>query len=283
VERQFKERLVGAAVLVAAAVILIPEMLSGSGQARRAETSSSETRSGRSDAPMKTYTIDLNQPPGSPVQEARAPLSDESAMSAAQAGEAGTTLRASPAGASDGDADQRSSATASSPVSARSPAAAAPASAAPAPGGSAGESHAGVRNESHVEGRNDSSTEAPPAHRPGSAAPATSTAAPEKPAVTPASRPADPPSSVASAAGPSGAGWAVQVGSYSKQATAQQLVAQLRAHGDGAFIMPIQSRGATLYRVRVGPMKDRAGAEATLKRLKASSTSMSGAAVVKHP
>jgi len=59
VERHVKERLIGAAVLVAAAVILIPEMLSGP---KRPATASAPARAG--EVPMKTYTIDLNQSPG---------------------------------------------------------------------------------------------------------------------------------------------------------------------------------------------------------------------------
>jgi len=60
VERLVKERLIGAAVLVAAAVILIPEMLSGRGD--RA-TSSEAATVAAGEAPLKTYTIDLSKSP----------------------------------------------------------------------------------------------------------------------------------------------------------------------------------------------------------------------------
>lgn len=59
VERHLKERLIGAAVLVAAAVILIPEMLSG----RRDSHAPAATVMPAGDAPLKTYTIDLNRAP----------------------------------------------------------------------------------------------------------------------------------------------------------------------------------------------------------------------------
>jgi DedD protein len=59
VERRVQERLVGAAVLMAAAIILIPEMLSGPRRGERAVTAQPS-----SDAPLKTYTIDLNRSPG---------------------------------------------------------------------------------------------------------------------------------------------------------------------------------------------------------------------------
>ena len=58
-ERIVKERLVGAAVLMAAAVILIPEMLSGPDRTSESEPAAQA----RSDAPIKTYTIDLSQSP----------------------------------------------------------------------------------------------------------------------------------------------------------------------------------------------------------------------------
>jgi DedD protein len=65
VERHVKERLVGAAVLVAAAVILIPEMLSGPREQRDrsvAEVAAQVAEQG-GEPPLKTYTIDLSQSP----------------------------------------------------------------------------------------------------------------------------------------------------------------------------------------------------------------------------
>ena len=60
-ERPAKERLVGATVLVAAAVILIPEMLSGPKQGGELAAKKA------GDEPFKTYTIDLNRSPGAPA------------------------------------------------------------------------------------------------------------------------------------------------------------------------------------------------------------------------
>lgn len=59
VERPVKERLVGAAVLVAAAVILIPEMLSGP----KRDQSPAQVVDQGGEPPLKTYTIDLSQSP----------------------------------------------------------------------------------------------------------------------------------------------------------------------------------------------------------------------------
>ena len=69
----------------------------------------------------------------------------------------------------------------------------------------------------------------------------------------------------------------MQVGTFSKEANAQRLVKELRDQGQSAFVMPLKSGSATLYRVRIGPMKDRAGAEAALRELKSA-----GAKVVSH-
>ncbi len=81
-ERVVKERLVGAAVLMAAAVILIPEMLSGPDRNSESEPAAQA----RSDAPIKTYTIDLSQSPSAQptpsVVDNRAPPPEEPAAPA---------------------------------------------------------------------------------------------------------------------------------------------------------------------------------------------------------
>jgi DedD protein len=62
VERQVKERLIGAAVLVAIAVILIPELLSGPAE-KKSKPVTSSTPSERVDEPgLKTYRFDLSKP-----------------------------------------------------------------------------------------------------------------------------------------------------------------------------------------------------------------------------
>ena len=79
---------------------------------------------------------------------------------------------------------------------------------------------------------------------------------------------------------PTSGRWAVQVGTFSKEANAQRLVKELREQGQSAFVMSLKSGAGTLYRVRVGPMKDRASAEAALRDLKSRPP---GAKVVSHP
>src|SRR5690349_16782600 len=62
-ERQLKERLVGAAVLIAVAVVMVPEMFSGSGshEVENHKTSSSEASDSSESGQLKTYRIDLQQ------------------------------------------------------------------------------------------------------------------------------------------------------------------------------------------------------------------------------
>ena len=253
VERVVKERLIGAAVLMAAAVILVPEMLTGPKRAEtpdeQSEALSAAVRERRVDAPIKTYTIDLSQPsgnsqtasqpPGPSADDARAPPPEEVAP---EAGDLPASAAAT-SGPARAGAPAEVRAAASPAPSAPVPKAAAPAPV-PAPGGAA---------------------------RPAAGA-----------AASPAGQAAAIPGTT-SGGGTSSGGWAVQVGSFSKRETARQLAEQLRAHGHESFVMPVQAKGSTLYRVRVGPMKDRASAEAKARQLKASGASTSAAAVVPHP
>ena len=61
--------------------------------------------------------------------------------------------------------------------------------------------------------------------------------------------------------------WAVQLGSFSNKDNAEKLVADLRKQQYLAFLSQVQTDRGTLHRVRIGPQKDRAGAEATAARL----------------
>lgn len=222
-ERKVKERLVGAAVLMAAAVILIPEMLSGH---RRSSAEPAAAQS-RNDAPIKTYTIDLShssseQPP-SAVIENRAPPPEEPAAEQPAAAQPATGDQAKP------EVPQQSAAVQPEPQ--------------PQP-----------------------ATQAP---KPVVVEQPTAAASSARAPLHPVASGDDVPTS---------GRWAVQVGTFSKEANAQRLVKELRDQGQSAFVMPLKSGGATLYRVRIGPMKDRAGAEAALRELKSA-----GAKVVSHP
>jgi DedD protein len=246
VERPVKERLVGAAVLMAAAIILIPEMLSGPDKGAAANPGTNAARSasakaggdgevvaGRSGAPIKTYTIDLNQSPGgvaANIDANRAPPPEDVPLSPPAAPESATPdTQAKPEPADE-------------------------------PPSQAGE---------------------PPASEARAPVSAASQAVVEPPTRTPPPSASPPPRPLASnSAAPTSSAWAVQLGSFSKQSTAEKLANAVRAQGHDAFVMPVKSGAATLYRVRIGPMKDRASAEAVLRSVKAK---VPGAALVAHP
>lgn len=223
VERPAKERLIGAAVLVAAAVILIPEMLSGPKRESHAPSKGNTTQLPAAPAaqggepPLKTYTIDLSQAP---------------AQSAADVETAPQVVE----------------------------------EAAPPPEGSA---------PAAVE----------PEHDPvASATPPPETARPEPAAAPPpaeaAPAPTPPPVAAESSAVPSGKGWAVQLGFFSSQDNAAGLVKRMQAKGFDAFVMPVKSDKGTRYKVRIGPVADRAAATELLGKVK---PSVKEATVVPHP
>jgi DedD protein len=71
-----------------------------------------------------------------------------------------------------------------------------------------------------------------------------------------------------SAAPESGTGmWAVQLGSFSNQANAERLAADLRKSGYAAFLSQLKTSSGSLHRVRVGPQKDRESAETVAGKL----------------
>ena len=61
--------------------------------------------------------------------------------------------------------------------------------------------------------------------------------------------------------------WAVQLGSFSNQANAERLAADLRKRGYAAFLSQLSTSSGSLHRVRVGPQKDRESAEAVAGKL----------------
>ena len=60
----------------------------------------------------------------------------------------------------------------------------------------------------------------------------------------------------------------VQLGSFGSRENAERLVRDMTAKGFATFIAPITTNGRELYRVRVGPTRDRASAEALAAELK---------------
>jgi DedD protein len=103
---------------------------------------------------------------------------------------------------------------------------------------------------------------------------ASRTPAPANPASVasaPTAQPARPQSvAPASAATPPAArgSFVVQLGTFSKRENADRLVRDMTARGFAAFVVPTTSNGHALYRVRVGPTRDRPSAEALAAQLK---------------
>jgi DedD protein len=62
--------------------------------------------------------------------------------------------------------------------------------------------------------------------------------------------------------------FAVQLGSFGSRENADRLVHDMTAKGFTAFVAPITSGGRELYRVRVGPARDRSAAEALAAQLR---------------
>jgi DedD protein len=60
----------------------------------------------------------------------------------------------------------------------------------------------------------------------------------------------------------------IQLGSFRSKENADKLVRDMTARGFAAFIAPITTNGRELYRVRVGPTRDRTSAEALAAQLK---------------
>jgi DedD protein len=229
VERRVKERLVGAAVLVAAAIILIPEMLSGPKEKQPARASSQQS------SPLKTYTIDLTRSPGassSAQLEERAPPPEVLAETAPP----DSSPQASP--------DSTTSTENSAEEAQASP-----------------ESESGSEPAPQVEERTASAVPPVKANPPSEQPPRT----PERSAPA---RETSPAPIASSSPVPTSRGWAVQAGSFASKATADGLARDLSKSGQNAFVMPVKSGTSTLYRVRVGPFADRAAANDALRGVK---------------
>jgi DedD protein len=62
--------------------------------------------------------------------------------------------------------------------------------------------------------------------------------------------------------------WAVQTGSFGNQQNAERLAAELRKQGQAAFLSQVMTPDGQRHRVRIGPQKDRAAAEAVAAELR---------------
>lgn len=63
-------------------------------------------------------------------------------------------------------------------------------------------------------------------------------------------------------------GWSVQLGTFKSRDNAQRLAKQLKSKGFNAFVADGGGKNGKLYRVRVGPVADRAAASALAAKLR---------------
>jgi DedD protein len=222
--------MVGAVVVIATAVILIPPMLSGTKSTSQttADSAAVGVAATQSDevARLKTYTIDLSKTGMNPApQESRtiAPAATESvrptseqviASIAPPPEESAPDVRASSAKSDPAKSGVQPSAKLSVPASSQS------------------------------DQRRDTTSKLP------SPVIATQTDAPNAAALNQAGS------------------WSVQVGSFGVRATSERVAADLKREGFSAFVVAFQAGNQTMYRVRVGPERDRASAEGLLRKLK---------------
>jgi DedD protein len=200
-DQGLKERLVGAAVLVAIAVWLIPWVLDGPEGGVESAGTSLELPAAEEPVPMRTQTLRLGDPPEPSVPPPAAAVEPANTAQAARA-------EPEPSKESDLPADP--------PAAAAEPAV------------------ASVPREGEQ---------------------------PAAAAVTPAPKPA-------ASTSPAAGDWAVQLGSFGEEANARRLAQRAGTFGYKAEVTPYSDRGRTLYRVRVGPQRTRAEADAVASALR---------------
>jgi cell division septation protein DedD len=251
-ENRLKERLTGAAILVALIVMVVPELFHG----QRGDVATSAASSSGDGPPRRSYTIDLTGSAGgsAPLQSAPAAANDDQPPAAAPSEPPPTAGNAAPA-------SQASDA----PAAVTSPPAPEPP---PAPAARASASKAAA---------------AQPSPQPQSKAEKLPLASGNR---TPAAseRGGAGEHSAASERGGAGehnvgaGGWIVQLGLFAKRDNADRLMHAAQAKGFAVTVASPDAHG--LYRVYAGGMADRAAAEAVAQRLK---TQAFPAAVITAP
>jgi len=249
VENRTRERLTGAAILVALIVLLVPELLSGP---RRAAPQLSAVVD---EAPIRSYTLSLAEGPGAVTPTAERPAEirttadrayrdpvDGTQTDPAPADRSGANRAAVQTDGAPVAADRGTVAADGARIAADRPSVAVPRAQVPvdraARVGVDSVARTRLQTRSHLAAHSAPPHEA--ARRKG--------AEPGESAVR---------------------GWAVQVGSFGSRENADRLARRLKLKGYGTFVSESSSRGHTWYRVRVGPQHDRAAADAVAARLRA--------------
>lgn len=259
-EKQVKQRLTGAIILVAAVVLLVPELLTGPGRRSGAPSGETTTSEPADAPPMRSLTIDLANPDSGARSAqprviepptARLPDRADEATSAPPAAE----QPAQPAAAASGRQAQEveKQAAREQARDAQEPAATV--------------QQGGARTEQTA--RPTAVAQKDPSQQ--------QTATTQRTATTARQESAS--GGQKSSPAPT-AGWAVQVGSFASRENAERLKRDLGGQGFEAFVAEGSSGGRKLYRVRIGPVAERAQAEALAARLRKAGRS---GAVVAHP
>jgi DedD protein len=251
-DRRVKERLVGATILVVLVVLIVPELLSGPKQSAPSAPAVALPAASAPAPALHSYEVNLA------TSATRAEdTSGASAAPSPREPESGAGGTAAPA---PGTAAPSSA----TPVTATpAPATPAPAAPTPAPG---------------VE-RNDTATQ----HMSSRPAPPTVTTLHAQQPAAPVVENGGPPPKSGTGGQTNGAthdavraatpeaphhGWVVQLGSFAKREYAEKLQRSLKGKGHQAFVSAAGAGKALRYRVRVGPLSDRAAADREIVRLK---------------
>ena len=244
-----KERLTGAIILVVLIVLLVPELLSGPSRSvpgpQAAATSSEEP-------PLRSYTINITDDSHS----ADASVGTSNASPQASGPEQPTPIAESSTPAQQqGDSDAP---TEGSPNSPQGSPPAATQTQAPAPSPTSSQEQPRPMAPHEWAQPPERPTPHPNVQRP---APTT-----QRP---PATDRAESSEKASTAGGSSTGGWVVQLGVFSIQANAERLAQELKSQGFHAVVSENSGGGRPLWRVRSGPVAERAAAEQLNARLRA--------------
>ena len=243
-----KERLTGAIILVVLIVLLVPELLSGPSRsvpAPQAAATSSE------EPPLRSYTINI----ADDSHSADSSVGTSNASPQASGPEQPTPITESSTPAQQGDSDAPTEGSPNSPQGSP-PAATQTQAPAPSPTSSQEQprpmaSHGSAQPPERPTPHPNVQRPAPTTQRP----PATDRAESSEKAST--------------AGGSSTGGWMVQLGVFSVQANAERLAQELKSQGFHALVSENSGGGRPLWRVRTGPVAERAAAEQLNARLRA--------------
>jgi DedD protein len=242
-DRRVKERLVGATILVALIVLIVPELLSG--PKARVTPVQPPSAAGPAEA-VRNVTVDLATSKATPADNTPG---DNTAASAAPPADSTTATGAAASGdAASGDA----TAPGEAPI------------AESAPGEAAAGAPALTSRLNHTLGNPTIATLK--AQQPARSAEPELESEPSTPKS--AARASKAGNASAAAPGASNHHWAVQLGSFASRANAERLVRQRKPH-DASLYVSSSGKGASLrYRVRIGPLADRDAAERMVAKLK---------------